>query len=82
MGWQGSASLPEEGTLASLASASGSPVDLGPNSLSYPDARMEVTHMDSFRADSGRCISDFLTGMNPWKSQASNHVEVRYACSL
>lgn len=30
--------------------ASGSPIDLHPNSLSYPDARME-----SYRADSGRC---------------------------
>ena len=66
MGWQGSASLPEEGTLASLASASGSPIDLGPNSLSYPDARMEVTHMDSFRADSGRCISESGIEMDRW----------------
>ena len=64
MGWQGSASLPEEGTLASLASASGSPIDLGPNSLSYPDARMEVTHMDSFRADSGRCIPEILSAFD------------------
>ncbi len=47
MDWPGSASMPEQGTLASMVS--GSPVDLHPNSLSYPDARME-----SYRADSGR----------------------------
>ncbi|CAL5229239.1 g12525 [Coccomyxa viridis] len=46
MDWPGSASMPEQGTLASMVS--GSPVDLHPNSLSYPDARME-----SYRADSG-----------------------------
>ena len=47
MDWPGSASLPEQGTLTSMVS--GSPVDLHPNSLSYPDARME-----SYREDSGR----------------------------
>ena len=47
MDWPGSASMPEQGTLTSMVS--GSPVDLHPNSLSYPDARME-----SYKADSGR----------------------------
>lgn len=47
MEWPGSTSMPELGTLASMVS--GSPVDLHPNSLSYPDARM-----DSYREDSGR----------------------------
>lgn len=47
MDWPASASMPEQGTLTSMVS--GSPVDLHPNSLSYPDARME-----SYREDSGR----------------------------
>lgn len=49
MEWPGSTSMPEQGTLASMVS--GSPVDLPPISLSYPDARME-----SYRPDSGRCV--------------------------